>query len=114
MTATTPTTRWPSDTAASTFPSWITSSAPIPDSTGKGERAVTFLRSLRHPNADNRNSAPITANSNSHPRAFQLFDWQERLVRKVYSPRHSDGLHVVKTVFLMLPRGGRKTSLAAA
>ncbi|KGJ13594.1 terminase large subunit [Paracoccus sanguinis] len=100
--------------AASTFPSWITSGDPIPDPSGKGERAVKFLRSLRHPNADNRNSAPITANSNGHPRAFQLFDWQERLVRKVYSPRHPDGSRVVKTVFLMLPRGGRKTSLAAA
>ena len=35
-------------------------------------------------------------------------------MRKIYSPRHEDGSRVVKTVFLMLPRGGRKTSLSAA
>lgn len=87
---------------ASTFPAWIYDGSPIPDPLGHGERAVTFLRRLRHPNS----TAP--------GRAFQLYDWQERIVRRIYGPRHPDGSRIVKTVMLLLPRGNRKTSLAAA
>ncbi|MBL4917446.1 terminase large subunit [Tabrizicola sp. DMG-N-6] len=86
----------------STFPAWIHDASPIPDPMGFGERAVTFLRRLRHPNS----TAP--------GRAFQLFDWQERIVRRIYGPRNPDGSRIVKTVMLLLPRGNRKTSLAAA
>ncbi len=86
----------------STFPAWIYDGSPIPDPLGHGERAVTFLRRLRHPN------------STASRRAFQLFDWQERIVRRIYGPRHADGSRIVKTVMLLLPRGNRKTSLAAA
>ena len=56
----------------STFPEWIYDNSPILDPLGHGERAVRFLRALRHPNADNTNAAPAAANTNSHPRAFQL------------------------------------------
>lgn len=87
---------------ASTFPAWIYDGTPIPDPLGHGERAVTFLRRLRHPNSD----AP--------GRAFQLHAWQERIVRRIYGPRNADGSRIVKTVLLLLPRGNRKTSLAAA
>lgn len=97
----------------STFPAWISDASAIPDPLGHGERAVTFLRRLRHPNAANTNHAP-GPNVITHPRAFQLYDWQERIVRRIYGPRHPDGSRIVKTVFLMLPRGNRKTSLAAA
>lgn len=105
---------------ASTYPpAWIEDgSPPIPDPMGGygGERAVTFLRRLRHPAAVNDSRAPKTANLNRHPpRAFQLASFQERIVRRIYGPRHADGRRIVKTVFLMLPpRGNRKTSLAAA
>jgi phage terminase large subunit-like protein len=99
---------------ANPFPDWIYDGSAIPDPLGHGERAVEFLRRLRHPNAVNTNGPPKAANNNSHPRAFQLAPFQERIVRRVYGPRHEDGRRVVKTVFLMLPRGNRKTSLAAA
>lgn len=89
-------------TTASTFPAWIYDGSAIPDPLGHGERAVTFLRRLRHPNSD----AP--------GRAFQLHAWQERIVRRIYGPRNPDGSRIVKTVLLLLPRGNRKTSLAAA
>lgn len=95
--------------AASTYPNWIYDGSDIPDPQGCGNRAVRFLKTLRHPSADNTNAPP-----NTHPKAFQLHHFQERIVRKIYSPRHEDGSRVVKTVFLMLPRGGRKTSLSAA
>jgi len=89
-------------TPKSTYPAWVMDNSPIPDPLGHGERAVQFLRRLRHP----ASTAP--------KRAFQLAPWQERIVRRIYGPRNADGSRVVKMVFLMIPRGNRKTSLAAA
>lgn len=87
---------------ASTYPAWIFDGSPIDDPDEHGKRAVEFLRRLKHPNS--------TAPKN----AFQLYDWQERIIRRIYGPRHADGRRVVETVFWMIPRGNRKTSLAAA
>lgn len=83
----------------STYPDWIYDGSPIPDPLGFGERAVRFLRALKHPKSG---------------RPFQLDPWQERIVRRIYGPRHDDGSRVVRTVVLLLPRGNRKTSLSAA
>lgn len=87
---------------ASTYPAWIFDGSSIDDPLGYGERAVEFLRRLKHPGS----TAP--------KKAFQLHDWQERIVRRIYGPRHTDGRRIVETVFWMIPRGNRKTSLAAA
>ncbi|MHA6646352.1 terminase large subunit [Mesorhizobium sp. A623] len=87
---------------ASTYPAWLFDTSPIPDPFGYGERAVKFLRLLKHP----ASTAP------GH--AFQLYLPFERMVRGIYGPRHSDGRRIVETVFWMIPRGNRKTSLAAA
>jgi Phage terminase-like protein, large subunit len=83
----------------STYPDWIYDGSEIPDPLGFGERAVKFLRALKHPKSG---------------KAFQLDPWQERVVRRIYGPRKDDGTRVVRTVVLLLPRGNRKTSLAAA
>ncbi|MEP7453293.1 terminase TerL endonuclease subunit [Phyllobacterium sp. SB3] len=88
--------------AKSTYPEWIFDGSPIDDPFGYGERAVKFLRLLKHPN------------STALGRYFQLYDWQERIVRRIYGPRHPDERRIVETVFWMIPRGNRKTSLAAA
>lgn len=85
-----------------TYPDWVFDNSPIADPLGYGERAVKFLRALKHP------KNPLPGN------AFQLDPWQERIVRKIYGPRNADGTRVVKTVVMLLPRGSRKTSLAAA
>lgn len=85
----------------STYPAWVFDASPIPDPLGHGERAVQFLRALRHPASD----AP--------GRAFKLAPWQERIIRRIYGPRHPDGRRIVQTVFMLIGRGGRKTSLAA-
>lgn len=90
------------DKTRSTFPEWIYDGSVIPDPFGYGERAVRFLRALRHPK------------SIQPGRAFQLDEWQERIVRRIYGPRHEDGTRIVKTVVLLLPRGNRKTSISAA
>lgn len=85
-----------------TYPDWIFDNSPVADPLGYGERAVRFLRALRHP------KNPLPGNP------FKLDAWQERIVRAIYGPRNPDGTRIVKTVVMMLPRGSRKTSLAAA
>lgn len=86
----------------SAFPHWIYDGSPIPDPFGYGQEAVDFLRALKHP----ASTAPN--------RGFQLFDPFERITLATYGPRHPDGRRIVKTVFLMMGRGNRKTSHAAA
>ena len=86
----------------STFPEWVFDNSPIPDPLGYGERAVNFLRALRHIKSDQPG------------RAFTLYPWQERIVRAIYGPRDTDGDRIVRRVYFFIPRGNRKTSLAAA
>lgn len=81
---------------------WLLDGSEIDDPFGYGERAVQFLRKLRHPK------------SRLAGKAFQLDLWQERVVRRIYGPAKPDGTRIVRTVVLLLPRGNRKTSLAAA
>ena len=85
-----------------TYPSWIDDGSNIPDPFGHGAKAVKFLRNLKHP----KSRLP------GHP--FQLDPWMERIIRRIYGPRHPDGTRIVKTVFAMIPRGNRKTTLGAA
>lgn len=84
------------------IPSWISDGSEIPDPFGHGERAVQWLRRLKHPK------------SKLPGHAFQLDPWQERVIRKLYGPRNPDGSRIVRRLVLLLPRGNRKTSLAAA
>lgn len=83
-------------------PSWIDAPEEIPDPLGRGQLAVDWLRKLKHP----KNPAA------GHP--FQLDPWQENTIRRIYGPRSEDGSRLVRRVVLLLPRGNRKTSLAAA
>lgn len=83
-------------------PHWIYDGSDIADPHSRGERAVQFLRALRH------------AKSHLPKRAFQLDPWAERVVHRIYGPRHDNDTRIVDTVALMLPRDNRKTFLAAA
>lgn len=74
----------------------------IPDPLGYGQRAVDYLRSLCHPK------------SRMPDQAFQLDDWQEDIVRRIYGPVDARGNRIVRNVVILLPRGNRKTSLGAA
>lgn len=93
------TTRSPSK---DTYPQWIYDNSPIPDPFGYGERAVEFLRRLKHPK------------STLHRKQFQLDPWQERIVRAIYGPRNADGSRIVSTAIILVGRGNRKTSLSSA
>lgn len=82
-----------------TYPTWVFETAPLPDPHGKGEAAVRFLKALRHPKTG---------------KAFQLDHWQERIVRRVFGDTLADGTRRIKSVVMLVSRGARKTSLAAA
>lgn len=81
---------------------WIFDDTALPDPHGKGERAAAFIKKLRHP------KSRLPGN------AFQLDRWMERIVRRVYGDTDEDGQRRIKTVFLMVGRGNRKTTLAGA
>lgn len=89
-------------TIRSTYPDFLFDGSAIDDPFGYGERAVTFLRRLKHP----KSTLP--------KRAFQLDPWQERIVRAIYGPRNPDGSRIISVVVILVARGNRKTSLSAA
>lgn len=74
----------------------------IEDTFGYGQRAVDFLRSLKHPK------------SRLPGQAFQLDPWQEEIVRRIYGPCDEFGNRIVSDVVILIGRGNRKTSLGAA
>ncbi len=83
-------------------PEWIDAPELIADPLGRGELAVRFLRKLMHPK------------SQLPGRPFQLDPWQEAIIRAIYGPRDEFGRRIVRRVVIVVPRGNRKTSLAAA
>ncbi len=87
--------------SASTYPAWLFDDREILDPFGYGERAVNFLRRLRHPK------------SRLPRRVFELVPWQERIVQRIYGPCDANGRRLVRTAVILLPRGNRKTALGA-
>jgi len=81
---------------------WIFNDTPLPDPHGYGGRAVKFINALRHPK------------SGLPKKQFQLDPWQERIIRRIYGDTLPNKQRRIKTVFLMIGRGNRKTTLAAA
>lgn len=80
-------------------PTWLFDHSEIEDPFGHGESAVDFLRHLHHPKSDDG--------------MFSLPRFWERIVRRIYGPCWPDGKRQVRTVFVLLPRGARKTTLGA-
>ncbi|MFG1332526.1 terminase TerL endonuclease subunit [Xanthobacter autotrophicus] len=82
-------------------PSWIDDPSLIPDPYGYGQRAIEWMERRRHL----KNPAP------GHP--FILDDWGKAFIKAVYGPRNPDHSRIIRRVFLGVPRGAHKTSLAA-
>lgn len=82
-------------------PAWLFDGSPIADPFGYGDRAMRFLSALRHPK------------SRLPDGAAALDRWEERIVRKVYGPRHPDGRRICKVLYLQVSRGARKTAKGA-
>ena len=83
-----------------TYPRWVLDDSPIPDPLGEGQRIVDFAKVMRHPKSTLPNKSA----------AFPRF-W-ERIARRIYGPRDEDGERIVRQVFIMIPRGARKSSFA--
>lgn len=82
-----------------TRPTWAFDDSPIPDPRGFGERAVKFFAALRHPKSEEPDSK------------VRLPRFWERVVRRIYGPRDDRGRRIVRTAFIMIPRGARKTTV---
>lgn len=85
-----------------TLPKWVFDDSAIEDPTGRGEAVVRFINYLQHPNStapDNRLVLPR---------------FWERIIRRIYGPTDEDGERTVRQVFIMIPRGARKSSIAGA
>ncbi len=82
-------------------PAWIFDNSEIDDPRGYGDRAVTFLKALRHPKS-------VLADQ-----AYELPLFWERIARRIYGPVDADGFRITKVVFILMPRGGRKTTFGA-
>lgn len=80
-------------------PAWLFDNSDIADPFGYGERAVDFLKRLHHPKSETGK--------------FDLPPFWERAVKRIYGPAFPDGRRQVRTVFALLPRGARKTTLGA-
>ncbi|MAA98669.1 MAG: terminase [Stappia sp.] len=81
-------------------PTWLFDGSDIPDPFGYGERAVGFLRRLQHPKSETG--------------GLDLPLFWERIARRIYGPAYPDGRRQVRTAFIMLPRGARKTTVGAS
>jgi phage terminase large subunit-like protein len=86
----------------SAYPEWLFDDSPIPDPHGFGEKAVAFIRALKHPK------------STETDKAFRLDPWQERIVRRIYGDTDANGRRRIKTVFMLTGKGARKTTLMGA
>lgn len=85
-----------------TSPGWLTDNSELPDPHGKGERAVQFISRLRH------------HEGKFAGRHFDMPLWQERIVRRIYGDTDETGQRIIRTVFILLPRGNGKTTLCGA
>jgi len=73
----------------------------IPDPLGRGDRALAFADLLKHPK------------SNAPDKALVLDPWQRNVIKRILGPADKNGNRLVRTVYLQVGRGSRKTSLAA-
>jgi hypothetical protein len=81
---------------------WIFNDTALRDPHGYGERAAKFIKALRHPK------------SGLPKKQFQLDPWMERIIRRVYATLCRTSNAASKTVFMLIGRGNRETTLAAA
>src|SRR5882672_6337489 len=88
-------------TMTTIHPIWVFDNSAIADPDGRGERAARFFSALRHPKA------------RGAKRAFELAPFWERIIRRIYGPSDSDGNRLVRTVYIQIPRGARKTTIGA-
>ncbi|SIQ98701.1 hypothetical protein SAMN05880590_1101 [Rhizobium sp. RU35A] len=80
---------------------WLYDGSEIPDPHGRAERAIRFLRLLKH------------SKSRLPAQQLQIDPWQERIIRRIYGPSDEFGNRLIRQVYLQVGKGSRKTSLSA-
>lgn len=80
-------------------PSWISDGTPLPDPAGRAARVLRFMEACHHPKAGGR---------------FALPPFWKRIIQRVYGDVDDEGRLRTREVFVMLPRGARKTTVGAA
>ncbi|CAA2101972.1 hypothetical protein MBUL_01449 [Methylobacterium bullatum] len=83
------------------IPTWAFDDSVIPDAHGRAANMLRFADILRHPKTTGSDKRPLQAR------------WQRRIIERIYGPSTDDGRRQVSTVFALLPRGARKTTLAS-
>lgn len=83
------------------MPHWAFDDSIIADPHGRAREMLKFADILKHPKAEGPDRRPLKAR------------WQRRIVERIYGPSDENGRRQVKTVFALLPRGARKTTLAS-
>lgn len=83
-----------------TYPRWVIDDSEIEDEHGRGESAVRFIKKLH--------------NSYSNGREMGLPRFWERIIRGIYGPSDANGDRLIRSVFIMIPRGARKSTIAGA
>ncbi len=81
------------------MPSWVSDRSKIPDPHGRAARMLMFADLLKHPKDPEG--------------GLGLKRWQRRIIERIYGPSDEHGKRQVRTVFILLPRGNRKTTLGA-
>src|SRR5690348_8699584 len=70
--------------------------------TTQADRAVRFINNLTH------------TGGNNEGKPFELRDWQDDIIRRLFGTLKPDGTRQYETCFLFLPRKQGKTELSAA
>lgn len=83
------------------IPTWAFDDSPIADPHGRAANMLRFADILRHPKTQGEDRRPLRSR------------WQRRIIERIYGPSTPDGRRQVSTVFMLLPRGARKTTLAS-
>ena len=86
---------------ATHIPTWVFDDSVIPDPDGRAARMLAFADLLQHPKVTGADRRPLQER------------WQRRIIQRIYGPSAEPGRRQVSTVFILLPRGSRKTTLAS-
>lgn len=83
-----------------TYPRWVLDDSPIEDDHGRGESAVRFIKKLH--------------NSYTNGQEMGLPRFWERIIRGIYGPSDANGDRLIRSAFIMIPRGARKSTIAGS
>lgn len=83
------------------IPTWVSDDSEIPDPHGRAARMLQFADLLQHPAATGDDRRPLP------------YQWQRRIIQRIMGPSNASGEREVRTVFILLPRGARKTTLTS-